>query len=184
VGAQEAEHANKAPHRSIKGTSVSKARTTDSGYLTLGTAANGYVRLLPTGEVPIDPNNGDQADVTYDLQLTDVRKASDLTDYTGELQVQATLRLTDKHSSPSGKAPATMSETSISFDAPCTATPTATGSTCSVSTSADAVVPGIAQEGKRAIWDLGKVRVLDGGADGDAQTAPNTLLAVQGVFVP
>ena len=53
-----------------------------------------------------------------------------------------------------------------------------------MSTSADAVVPGIAQEGRRAIWDLGKVRVLDGGADGDTQTGPNTLFAVQGVFVP
>jgi hypothetical protein len=40
-------------------------------------------------------------------------------------------------------------------------------------------------EGKRAVWELGQVRVFDGGADSDASTAAdNTLFAVQGVFVP
>ena len=41
-------------------------------------------------------------------------------------------------------------------------------------------LPGV----RRALWELGKLRVLDGGADGDAETGPNTLFAVQGVFVP
>jgi hypothetical protein len=37
----------------------------------------------------------------------------------------------------------------------------------------------------RAIWELSKTRVFDGGADGDADTAgDNTLFAVQGVFIP
>jgi hypothetical protein len=39
-------------------------------------------------------------------------------------------------------------------------------------------------EGKRSVWQLGKVQVFDGGVDGDAQTGPNTLFATQGVFVP
>ena len=58
------------------------------------------------------------------------------------------------------------------------------GSTCAVSTTVDAVVPGAAREGERAIWALDRVQVLDGGADGIASTSPNTLFAVQGVFVP
>jgi hypothetical protein len=117
--------------------------------------------------------------------MTDVRNASNGSDYTGELQVQATLRLTDRENAFSGNAPATMSDTTISFDAPCTATAsTTTGATCSVSTTADALVPNTVKERNRESWELGKLRVFDGGADGDADTGPNTLFAVQGVFVP
>ena len=43
----------------------------------------------------------------------------------------------------------------------------------------------IAREDKRAVWQLGKVQVYDGGADGDADTAgDNTLFMEQGLFVP
>lgn len=38
--------------------------------------------------------------------------------------------------------------------------------------------------GKRSIWQLGQVRMNGGGPDGLVSTAPNTLFAVQGVFVP
>ena len=68
---------------------------------------------------------------------------------------------------------------------PCTATgDTTIGSTCAVATTADAVTPGVIKEGMRAIWQLGQVQVLDGGADGVASTTPNTVFARQGVFVP
>jgi hypothetical protein len=53
-----------------------------------------------------------------------------------------------------------------------------------VNTSADAVLPGAIQEGTRMIWALDRVRVYDGGPDGDADTADNSLFATQGVFVP
>ena len=58
------------------------------------------------------------------------------------------------------------------------------GATCGGTTTLDAVVPGTIKEGKRAIWQLGQVRVNDGGADGVVSTTPNTLFAVQGIFVP
>lgn len=59
------------------------------------------------------------------------------------------------------------------------------GSTCSASTSADAVVPGITPEFKRAVWQLGQVEIYDGGEDGDGDTTgDNTLFATQGLFVP
>ena len=45
--------------------------------------------------------------------------------------------------------------------------------------------PGAAPEGRRAIWQLGRVAVYDGGSDGDADTpAGDTLFATQGVFIP
>jgi hypothetical protein len=54
-----------------------------------------------------------------------------------------------------------------------------------VSTTADAVAgAGAIIEGRRQIWQLGQVRVNDGGPDGVVSTTPNTLFAVQGIFVP
>jgi hypothetical protein len=76
-------------------------------------------------------------------------------------------------------------DTALNIPVPCIATGSTTvGSTCDLSTSVEAVVPGAANEGERAIWALDKLQVFDGGADGVASTAPNTLFAVQGVFVP
>ena len=37
---------------------------------------------------------------------------------------------------------------------------------------------------KRTIWQLGDVRIYDGGPDGQASTQDNTLFLRQGVFVP
>jgi hypothetical protein len=157
-----------------------------SGHLTVGTASTGRVKLAVRGEAPINPSNGDQADVAYQLRLTDVQRASDLADYTGELEVRIALRLTDRLNTPSPfpNGAATVADTPVSFTAPCNATAGAIGATCAVETSADAVLPGAVTEGKRSVWQLGKVQVLDGGVDGDAQTGPNTLFATQGVFVP
>jgi hypothetical protein len=36
----------------------------------------------------------------------------------------------------------------------------------------------------RAIWQLGQVEVLDGGADGVVSTTPNTTFLRQGLFIP
>ena len=58
------------------------------------------------------------------------------------------------------------------------------GANCSIDTTADAVLPGVVKEVRRSNWQLGQVQVFDGGADGVVSTNPNTLFAVQGVFVP
>jgi hypothetical protein len=56
---------------------------------------------------------------------------------------------------------------------------------CTAGTSLDALVPGTVKEGRRAVWQLGRVELWDGGADGDAQTpAADTLFATQGLFIP
>jgi hypothetical protein len=46
------------------------------------------------------------------------------------------------------------------------------------------VSPGAVLDGRRAVWQVGQVEVLDGGSDGEASTTPNTRFLVQGVFVP
>ena len=53
-----------------------------------------------TGETPIDLQNGDQADVQLTASLTDVRKKSDLSDYTGELRAVFGIRITDRNNGP------------------------------------------------------------------------------------
>lgn len=69
---------------------------------------------------------------------------------------------------------------------PCAATADGTvGSTCSVLTSANSVLPNAVVEGKRSIWEIGQVQVFDGGADGVASTTgDNTAFMTQGLFVP
>jgi TolB protein len=128
---------------------------------------------------------GDQADLALDAQISDVRTVPDLTDYLGELQVRLTLRMTDRTNGLSGTDPATAFDVPFHFAVPCTGTADTTiGSTCAVSTTADAVIPGIVPEGKRSVWELGQVQVYDGGADGIAATSDNTLYLTQGLFAP
>jgi hypothetical protein len=132
---------------------------------------------------PATPQN--EADVGITVSITDVRKSSDLSDYSGELNTRATIRLTDRKNGPDGTEPATVSDFQLQFPVPCTPTPQASvGSTCSVSTSADAVTPGMVIERARAIWEVGQVTLDDGGPDGIAATPDNQPFAVQGVFVP
>jgi uncharacterized protein len=141
----------------------------------------GFVRY---GVLPGDPDTpADEADVSVVVSITDVRN-KDLSDYTGELEANAALQITDRRNGPSEDEAATGS-TDFPVTVPCTATATDTiGGTCSVNTTFDAVTPGAIPEGKRSIWELGQVRVRDGGPDGDVDTGPNTLFAVEGIFVP
>jgi dipeptidyl aminopeptidase/acylaminoacyl peptidase len=166
-----------------------------SSYLTVGTPdangqaahAAGYV-LMRAFSCPACAGPGPNADVRLDVSITDVRKKSDLSDYNGALQADAALRITDQNNTPNpgGPGAATVSDTHFPFTVPCATTADASvGSTCSVSTSANTVVPGAVVTAQRAIWELGQVQVYDGGADGSAATtADNTLFMDEGIFVP
>ena len=160
-----------------------------SGHLTVGNpnptspAANsvGAVRLdVVVGNPGTEAN---EADVRVAMSLTDVRNQNNLSDYTGQLQVNQGVRITDRHGGPSISE--TLQDTAFPMTAPCAATASTTiGATCSVSSTFNAIVPGVVVEGKRAIWQLGQVEVFDGGADGLASTSPNAVFARQGIFVP
>jgi hypothetical protein len=164
-----------------------------SDYLTVGSpdangkpaASTGRLMLKVVGESPINTTNGDQADVQIAMNLTDVRKQSDLSDYTGELRAVLGLRITDRLNGDFQHTPATASDTSFGFNVSCAATGGSQGADCNVATTADAVTSGIVREGKRAVWELDQTRIYDGGADGDADTTgDNTLFEVQGAFAP
>jgi len=160
--------------------------TQTSSSLTLGTPdANGHaaatigsVRYRTVVGNPSTPAN--EADLRIDVSVTGVLK-SDLTPYGGELSADAGLRITDRSNTPNpgGPGPGTLEDTSFPVTVPCAA------GICSVSTTANALAPGAVLEGRRAIWQLGQVKVYDGGADGVASTTgDNTLFMVEGVFVP
>lgn len=167
--------------------------TQQSGFLTVGTPdANGNQAnsigsvLLKT--VDGDPNNpADEADLRLTASLTDVRNRTGLTDYTGQLQVRLPIRITDLDNPPpsGGSGAGTAQDGTFAFTVPCTPTPAAAiGSTCSVSTTADAVTPAVIKEGNRTIWQLGQIDALDGGPDGLVATNDNTVFARQGIFAP
>jgi TolB protein len=146
------------------------------------------VGSLRASAVPGNPATpADEADVLLSASITDVRNSSDQSDYAGELRAETALRITDKDNTPHPGGPGPGTVTDAPFEVPLACAPTsdpAIGSTCAAATSAEALVPGAVKEGRRSVWQLGPVQVYDGGADGDADTAPNTLFMTQGVFIP
>jgi hypothetical protein len=163
-----------------------------------GAAANatGFIKVAVVVGVPGPP---DDSDVKLTANATDIRckagtaacgsaNAADGADYTGEVQGDATIRITDHFNAvaPGGGAdPATVVDIPFPVNTTCTATAnTAIGGTCATNTTANAVVPGAVKDGKRAIVEIGQIQVKDGGPDGVVATEPNTLFGVQGIFIP
>jgi hypothetical protein len=184
-----------------------------SDYLTVGTTdANGeppnsagFARyqvciLGTTASGPCSAPAGMSApDVKLEFSQTDVRcklglpaqgacEATALSDYTGELEVATTVRITDKQNSPAppGGTSGTATDLPLSYTVPCTPTPGPAdlGANCNLLTRLNALIPGAAVPGKRAIWQLSQIEVRDGGSDGLVSSAANTVFAREGVFVP
>jgi hypothetical protein len=180
-----------------------------SGFLTVGSPdagggtanSEGYVLLRVKVGAPGPPED---SDVLIDSVITDVRckpATPPLTcgsannangpDYTGELQGNATIRISDHWNAVApggGPDPATVVDIPFPVDSPpCTGTPTnlGIGSTCTTSTTANAVVEGAVKDGKRAVVGIGQLQIFDGGGDGQAvSTTGNTLFETQGIFIP
>ncbi len=155
--------------------------------LTVGTQdANGVAPNF-TGSVKWDAILGipstpaDEADVRLTANLSDVRLTAGLDDYAGELQGIVTLRITDRDAG----VPMTTEDLPLAATVPCNPTAsTSIGSSCSLSTTVDAILPGAVPEGRRTVWQLEGMTVMDGGNDGLASTQPNTAFARPGLFVP
>ena len=166
-----------------------------SRYLTVGTPdANGQpLGLNASVKIDVVPGDAgtpeDEADVSLQIVIPDVRKTSDLTDYTGQVRVRAEYRRqTDKENSFANGSPiyaATSTDVTWQVSVQCTATASTTiGSDCNLTTSRDAIMPGSIKENKRAILTLGRIQVWDGGADGLNSTTVNDLFLTQGIFIP
>ena len=171
-----------------------------SSYLTVGTpdangaAANsiGSVMLTVVPSTCCPPQ-----DLDIKATISDVRcragsacgnaNAAGGPDYTGELESNATIRITDHWNAVTaggGTDPATVIDIPFPLDFQCGNTAdTSIGATCTVNTSAVAVG---APSGNvdRAVVEISQLQVFDGGADGQISTTPNTLFAIQGIFIP
>ena len=140
-----------------------------SQAVSVGTAMTGSVRYRAL-----------IGDIGLRLQISDVRERSTLDDYTGGVEAQATAQLTDR----SAGVPATASDVRIAMPAQCTATAaTDVGSTCSLKTTLDTLIPGAVSAGGRTVLQLAQVEVIALGPEADPGTA-NKVFLRQGVFVP
>jgi hypothetical protein len=164
--------------------------TQSSQLLTVGTADSNGRPTLSLGYVSIETVRGnpatheDEADVRVTLEITDVRRRSNLADFTGGLIMPLDVRLTDRYNgccAVGGPDAGTVQDGwsgDLEVGAPCAATADPdVGSTCSVSTTIEALAPATVLEGLRTTWELGPIKVFAVGAD----TGP---FAVQGVFAP
>ena len=171
-----------------------------SSFLTVGSpdangaAANsvGAVQLNVVPSTCCPPQ-----DVAVTASISDVRckagsacgnaNAAGGPDYTGELQSNATIRITDHWNATSpggGTDPATVVDVPFPLNFQCANTAdTSIGAGCTVNTSAVAVGPPPSSV-DRANVEISQLQVIDGGTDGLVGTTPNTLFAIQGIFIP
>jgi hypothetical protein len=112
--------------------------------------------------------------------------AADGPDYSGQLQGNATIRISDHYNGPGLNEAATVTDIPFPVNASCANTAdTAIGGTCGVVTSANAVVPGSVKDLQRGVVEIQQLQISDGGTDGQVSTtADNTLFGVQGIFIP
>jgi hypothetical protein len=178
-----------------------------SRNLTIGTRASGSYVLevfCTNGQALPCPAPGDQEDLKITSILTDVRckdgtspcpsaNASGGRDYAGEVQSDATIRITDAYNgSPDFTTHGTVRD--LPLPVPFTCTPTsdpAIGGTCAVNTAMGVFYPDVdpVREGRKMVVEVGQVHLDDGGSDGDVHTPgpaarPNSLFAVHGIYIP
>jgi hypothetical protein len=117
----------------------------------------------------------DEADFGISARITDVRCAVGGTpgcaaagdDYTGQLVLASAVRQTDMSNGIFQNDPGTVVDFDLSFPLGCAVNPLMTvGSTCSLTSTADTLVPGYVKEIKRTILSVMSVRLKDAGADG------------------
>jgi hypothetical protein len=175
-----------------------------SNSLTIGTPENNGAADNSEGwlTLTVDPGTvgpPEDSDVIFMAEITDVRcragttdcgnaNATDGTDYTGELQGNATVRITDRWNATSpggGLDAATVVDIPFPMPIGCAnSTSNMIGALCTSNTSFNAIVPGAFKERKRSVLDVGQILITDGGSDGNVATTPNTTFLTQGVFVP
>jgi dipeptidyl aminopeptidase/acylaminoacyl peptidase len=145
------------------------------------------------GRVDLDAILGDpgtpqnEADVFIGVKVTDVwDRPNAQNDYTGGIDLRLPIRITDRVNDGGADGSATVRDFALRAVGPCNFTSSSSiGSTCSITTSANAIAAGAVTESNRTIWEVGRIDVFDGGPDNQNTTrVDNRLLFTQGVFVP
>ena len=169
-----------------------------SNFLTVGSPDANGAGANSTGFILLRVDAVPPEDVLITSTITDVRckpatsaavcnsaNAADGPDYSGQIQGNATIRISDHYNGPGLNEAATVVDIPFPVNGTCVnTTATTVGGTCTVNTTANGVVPGSVKDNQRGIVEIGQLQVSDGGADGQVSTADNTLFAVQGIFIP
>jgi hypothetical protein len=169
-----------------------------SNFLTIGSPDANGAGANASSFVLLNVKSTSPEDVLITSSGTDVRclpataaavcnspNAADGPDYSGQVQGNAMIRISDHYNGPTLTEAATVVDIPFPVNANCTnTTATNIGGTCSVATSANAVVPGSVKDTQRGVVEIQQLQISDGGADGLVSTADNTLYAVQGIFIP
>ena len=174
-----------------------------SNFLTVGSPDANGAPANSVGSLRLDvqagvPGPPEDSDVLIKSNITDVRctpaggatvcnsaNAADGPDYSGEVQGNAIIRISDHYNGPGLNEAATVQDIPFPVNATCANVASTTiGGTCNANTSANAAVPGSVKDTQRAVVEIAQLQVNDGGADGQVATADNTLFEVQGIFIP
>jgi hypothetical protein len=168
----------------------------ESDFLTVGTPdANGAAAnsigsaILKVGGSPLQ--------VVPSLSITDVRckpgvdasvcdsaNAADGPDYSGDVLISGTARVTDHYNGANLTDPATVQDIPFVANFLCrNSADTSTGGVCDVPPP-----PCLGcfptPEGNRQVIEFSQIEVRDGGKDGNTGTEDNTVFMRQGVFIP
>jgi hypothetical protein len=166
-------------------------------YLTVGTPDANGAGAQSIGRARLDALSGD---MRIAVRATDVRclpsvspavcadpNSADGPDYSGNMELVAPTRISDHFNGSGLNEAATMFDVPLEVDVLCSGTAsTSIGGDCSADTTYDAIVPNALQPGRRMVWDLGKLALTDGGADGDIHSGDPAggVFLRQGLFVP
>ena len=169
-----------------------------SNFLTIGAPDANGAGANSVSSILLRVKATSPEDVLINSTITDVRcqagtsasvcgtaNAADGPDYSGEIQGNAMIRISDHYNGPSLTEAATVIDIPFPVNGTCVATTSTTiGGTCTVATTANAVVPGSVKDTQRGVVEISQLQIFDGGADGLVSTADNTLFGVQGIFIP
>jgi hypothetical protein len=168
-----------------------------SNFLTVGTPDNNGAGAQSVGFVELKVKSTSPGEVLTSFSISDVRclpathasvcsgaNSAGGPDYSGTLQVNATIRVSDHYNGQNLNEAATMRD--IPFPA-----------TIYCANTADTSIGGLCNDpgprclgcfpppdGQRAVIEVTQIQILDGGADGSVGTQDSTLFMNQGVFIP
>jgi hypothetical protein len=121
-----------------------------------------------------------------DASVCNSANAADGPDYSGDLEANGTIRISDHYNGQNLNEAATVQDIPNRIHMFCSNTAdTSTGGVCNDTVATTCPFPqGCSIAGRRTVIEFGQLRVDDGGADGNTFSTPNTTFLRQGVFIP
>jgi hypothetical protein len=152
----------------------------------VGPKSDGYAEMVV---LPGDlGTGGDEADVVFQAITTDIRSGSatgvDYDPSASDATLVVKWRISDNYNGGSLTDPATVQDYDFNVPVACAATADATiGSTCSVDSTADSIMPGVIKEGKAMNVQLFRLRLNDSGTNGTRGDADDRIFEQEGIYI-